>query len=110
MIDWNDKVNRSTLLCSVSGKAIDPGTIYYSTLLYTPEGFARRDYHVDAWQDSFAEKAISYWRHKRPVAEDDGKPRMVDNAVLMGIFHDMKENRRAPTTMLLLPHRPSFNA
>ena len=45
MIDWQDKVDRTTLVCARSGRGIAPGETYISALHYIDDGFVRRLCH-----------------------------------------------------------------
>ncbi len=94
MIDWQDKVIRPTLRCHATQREIQPGEAFYSALLVTDDHFVRWDFSAEAWEEHKDQpQFISWWRLRRPPAQEDSGPRLVNNAVLLGIFNDLRESR-----------------
>ena len=92
MIDWQDKVDRPRLQCVVTGDAIAPGATYFSGLRWTGSVFARDDISEDAWTDAPHADYVSWWQHRRPDGNDEDAAKRVDHAVLLSIFHDIKDS------------------
>lgn len=91
MIDWQDKVERGKLICNRSQQNIEPGSYYYSRLLFIENRFVREDFTEEAWLPEDAEHALSWWHHRRPQANADNGPRIVNSQVLIQIFADIKD-------------------
>lgn len=97
MIDWQDKVSRSRLVCHSSERAIAPGERFYSTLVYRDGAFARLDFCEEVWQAAGPpEDALSWWRQQREDAQPDQGPRIVNHRILLAIFHDLKDSTSRP--------------
>lgn len=92
MIDWQDKVDRPRLECVVTGTPIPPGATYFSALRWAGDHFDRVDVSDEAWDEMDTSSLVSWWRHRRPDANAGDDARRVDHAVLLGIFHDLKDS------------------
>ena len=90
MIDWQDKVDRSSLTCSASGQIIAPGETFYSCLVFVDGHFGRVDFNEMAWEDQEPQSFLSWWRLRRAQEKADQGPQMVNATVLLTIFHDLK--------------------
>jgi len=96
VIDWQDKVERPHLVCAVSEQPIPPGSAFFSALVLTAEGFRRLDVLPEHWDPEQIAGLLSWWRQTRPEETEDRGPRMVNHAVLLSIFHDLKESTQRP--------------
>lgn len=96
MIDWQDKVDRPQLICAVSGNPIPGGSACYSALIQGTDGFKRLDYLPEHWDADSVDGLVSWWRHVRPEVHTDNGPRLVNHAVLLSIFHDLKDSTERP--------------
>jgi hypothetical protein len=70
--------------CCATGKAIEPGEEYYATLVETGQGFARRDFCAEYWNEHKPE-VFCYWKTKLP-RPDQKKHTFVDDDMLMAFF------------------------
>lgn len=79
--DWN--IQPPSGKCSVSGRPFADEETYYTMLIETPEGLARRDFSAEAWagRDPGAQP-LSFWRAEfkippaapvRTIAHDDAE-------------------------------------
>jgi len=96
MIDWQERVERPRLVCSRSGEPIGPGEVFYSALLIHDGRFERRDFAEAGWEEEDPDAYLSWWRQRRSPERRDDRPRIVNHAVLLSIFHDLKDSRERP--------------
>jgi hypothetical protein len=72
------QIQPSTRRCSVTGRELKPGEVYFSVLLEEGGAFVRKDCSAEAWQGPPA-GAFSFWQGRvsagpaprRPVIDDD---------------------------------------
>lgn len=92
MIDWQDKVGRAHLVCAVSGTAIEAGATFYSALRFVDGHFVRTDYSAEHWDPSAVTDLVSWWKQSRPADKEETGPRLVNHAVLLAIWNDLRES------------------
>ena len=92
MIDWQDKVERPHLVCAASGEPIPPGSTFVSALRFSHGRFERLDYRSEAWDPDAVTDLVSWWRQKRPEPKAETGPRLVNAAVLLAIWADLRES------------------
>ncbi len=118
MINWQDKVTRSTLVCAATGEKIIAGSVLISGLVFTDNAFSRIDFSEAGWelfsklsgQDKSTTSneenteqqqtikistdiiLISRWTHQLPPAHK--KEETIMNAEqLFTLFQDIRETR-----------------
>lgn len=90
------QVGRPTGVCAETGNPLEPGSVCVATLWERSEdeGFDRRDYSVEAWEQMNAPQGLfSSWR--TTVPEPDARPRLlIDDDVLMDLFERLADDDR----------------
>ena len=103
------EIERSTGVCALSGRKLEPGETYMATLV-EPEseetisrknepaaalGFKRLDVCIEAWEQKHRPEGLfNYWR--TIVPEPNQKRKLfVDNAVLLNLFIRLGETDRS---------------
>ena len=91
MSEWKLKKPRGA--CAVSGKRFEPGDEYYSAIVEEGGELLRLEVAAELFDDSWREKAFSYWKMRVPEPEEDGADRrkLVDVAVLAAFFNRLVE-------------------
>lgn len=92
MIDWQDKVERPHLVCAGSGQPIAPGAAFVSALRFRADRFERLDFLPEAWDQGAVDGLISWWKQRRPEPKEESGPRLVNAAVLLAIWADLRES------------------
>ncbi len=69
--------------CAQTGKALEPGEVYFSVLEIQEAGTVRHDYCADAWQGP-TEESLGWWRSRVPVKDE--KPRLAPTDVMLNLF------------------------
>ena len=87
MADWD--IDKSLGQCYGTGNAIADGQEYFAALVETEEGFQRRDFCVEYWEQQ-KPKAYCYWKTRRPSA-DKKKHLFIDEEMLMAFFERLAE-------------------
>ena len=98
-MDWEGKVDLPKLLCAATGSVIEPGTTFWSALLFIDGIFVRRDYSVTAWEALSRAGLLSWWYQTAPKADE--KPKIVDLEALLGMFHALKDAHERPKQCFL---------
>ena len=75
--------------CWGSGKKIEFGEEYFAALVETDQGFQRRDFCAEYWQDEKPE-VFCYWKTKLPHP-DQKKKIFVDDEMLMAFFDRLEQ-------------------
>jgi hypothetical protein len=70
--------------CCATGRQIAPGEEYYAALVETEQGFARRDFCAEYWNEN-KPAVFCYWKTKLP-RPDQKKQVFVDDDMLMAFF------------------------
>ncbi len=96
--------------CYATGKVIATGEEYYSTLVETEQGFARRDFCAEYWNEH-KPQVFCHWKTKLP-RPDQKKNLLVDDDMLMAFFERLgaeteqeKINFRFVLTLVLMRRR-----
>lgn len=108
MTDW--EIKKTLGQCWGSGKKFEVGVEYYAALVEAPDGFERRDFSVEFWQEQKPE-VYCYWKTK--MIHPDRKRRLfVDDDMLMTFFERLadetepnKVNFRFVLTLILMRKR-----
>jgi hypothetical protein len=82
MDDW--EIDKSLGQCCATGRAIEPGEEYYAALVQTEQGFARRDFCAEYWNQN-KPTVFCYWKTKLP-SPDQKKHLFIDDDMLMAFF------------------------
>jgi hypothetical protein len=98
-MDWEGKVDSPRLLCAATGAAIEPGSVFWSALLFTEGEFRRHDYSASAWEGLARDGLLSWWRQRAPKADE--KPKTIDVEALLGMFHALKDAHERPKQCFL---------
>jgi hypothetical protein len=75
--------------CWGMGKKIEYGEEYFATLVETEQGFERRDFCTDYWQEEKPD-VFCYWKTKLPHP-DQKKQVFVDDEMLMAFFERLEK-------------------
>lgn len=77
------EVRTCSRCCTQSGKAIEPGEVYFSVLVADGADTVRQDYSAEAWQGA-SEESLGWWRSCVPVK--DAKPKLAPTDVMLNLF------------------------
>lgn len=72
----------------VSGRAFEPGEVYYAVLFEHETGFERRDYAAECWEGP-PEGYLCFWRTRVPQRVE--RRTLVDDDVLINLFLRLEE-------------------
>ena len=86
MEQW--QVQRSAGRCAGTDKELTPGEEYYAALIETEEGFERKDFSEEYWQQN-TPKVFCFWKTRIPT-KDKKKKLLVDDSVLVNIFERLE--------------------
>lgn len=108
MAEW--EIKKTLGQCFQTGTKFEVGTEYYAALVETDEGFERRDFSVEYWQDTRPE-VYCYWKTK--MVDDRQKRKLfIDDDMLMTFFERLAEeadqekiNFRFVLTLILMRKR-----
>jgi len=108
MDEW--EIDKPLGQCYGTGKKIDYGEEYFAALVETEDGFERRDFCADYWQEQ-KPAVFCYWKSKLP--QPGAKKQMfVDDEMLMAFFERLgketeqeKVNFRFVLAMILMRKR-----
>ena len=108
MADW--EIKKTLGQCCGTGKKFEAGQEYFAALIVTDEGFERRDFSVEFWEQEQA-KVYCFWKTKMTVGEQK-KRLFVDDDMLMAFFERLeheteqeKINFRFVLTLILMRKR-----
>ena len=108
MADW--EIKKSLGVCFGTGQDIQPGQDYYAALIETEEGFERRDFSIDYW-DQQKPQTYCFWKAAMPHP-DEKKKIFVDDDMLISFFERLeketdpeKVNFRFVLTLILMRKR-----
>ncbi len=87
MAEW--EIDKSVGQCYGTGNAIADGEEYFAALVETEQGFQRRDFCVDYWEQQKPE-VYCYWKTRRP-STDKKKQMFIDEEMLMAFFERLAE-------------------
>lgn len=92
-MDWEGKIVASHLTCSVSGRRLTPGEVFFSALVLQDGVFQRRDFSGEVWPTQEQSTFLSWWRQKVPQAGQERKAFKLNAATLAQIFANLKDAR-----------------
>jgi hypothetical protein len=92
-MDWEGKIVAPHLTCSVSGRALAPGEVFFSALVVKDGLFQRLDFAADAWATQDQAVFLSWWRQKVPQPGNERKAFKLNAATLAQIFTNLKDAR-----------------
>jgi hypothetical protein len=108
MAEW--EINKTLGKCWGTDEEFAVGENYYAALMETEEGFERRDYSVEYWQEHKVE-AYCFWKTKMADPEEK-KQLFIDDEMLMAFFERLAEeteeeklNFRFVLTLVLMRKR-----
>jgi len=106
MIDY--EVQRCTRHCVVTGRELQPGEIFYSTLTAEGANVVRRDYSIEAWQGP-PEGVLGWWKSRMPE-RDARKLHWAPNDVMLELLEGLegqpdKQDLRYVLALLLIRRR-----
>jgi hypothetical protein len=108
MDEW--EIKKPLGQCSGSGKVIEAGEEYFAALVETPQGFERRDFCAEYWQQH-KPQIFCYWKSKL-VPPEQKKKLFVDDDMLMTFFErlaneveEQKVNFRFALMLILMRKR-----
>ena len=87
MDEW--EIDKPLGQCYSTGKTIEPGEEYFSTLVQAEQGLERRDFCADYW-DREKPAVFCYWKTKLPHP-DQKKQIFVDDEMLMAFFERLEK-------------------
>jgi hypothetical protein len=92
-MDWEGKIGSSHLTCSLSGRALNAGDIFYSALVFSDAQFKRIDFSAEAWDQTNHDDYLSWWRQKIPEQHKERKIFKLNAATLAQIFSNLKDTK-----------------
>jgi hypothetical protein len=92
-MDWEGKIGSSHLTCSVSGRRLNAGEIFYSALVFTEALFKRIDFSAEVWDTLPHDDYLSWWRQKIPEQHKERKIFTLNAATLAQIFTNLKDTK-----------------
>ena len=108
MADW--EIKKSLGVCFGTGQDIQPEQNYYAALVETEEGFERRDFSIDYW-DQKKPQTYCFWKAVMPQFGEKKKI-FVDDDMLISFFERLeketdteKVNFRFVLTLILMRKR-----
>lgn len=99
-MEWDGKVANPSFSCSVSGRELAPGEVFFSGLVLDGAGFARRDFAPEAWTAQDPVGFLSWWRQRVPVPDPKRRQVKLDKDLLLKLFTDLRNARERPQQCL----------
>lgn len=87
-VDWEIAKSRRT--CSITGRTLDIGEVYYSAIREEKDSFLREDFSLEAWETIDPSRFYSYWRAK-VRDESRKKPPTVDLEAIYAFFASLEK-------------------
>lgn len=87
MEQW--EVQRSSGVCSLCQKTLEPCHIYYAALIDHEDSFVRQDFCADCWETQQA-KSYSFWQTRVPEPNQK-RSLFVDDSVLINFFERLAD-------------------
>lgn len=104
------EIAHQTGVCAVTQRTLRPGEQFYAVLFDTPDGFERRDYSAEAWQNP-PEGYFSYWKSRVPQKQER-KRLFVNNDVMVDLLlrltdreEEVKQHFRFVLSLILMRKR-----
>ena len=80
------EIDRPTKRCHATGRALLDGEPYFTALVRTQDGLARRDFCTEAWTGP-PEGTVGHWKGRLPEADaPPSKPREVPVEAMLDMF------------------------
>jgi hypothetical protein len=79
--------------CAKCEREVAPGEDLHSGLVFTGDGFERRDHCAACWEEVRREDFYSHWKTTVPQKEEKPKPKAVNVHVLMDLFRRLVEEK-----------------
>src|SRR3954464_10518334 len=76
--------------CTVTGRKIEPGEKFFTTIRETPEGLERVDVAPEAWDNFDRSSVLAFWQTVMPEHEVKKKV-FVDDEVLCALFERLSD-------------------
>ncbi len=76
-------------VCAATGRALQPGDVYFSLLQLQSGEMARKDFSAEAWRGPPGD-CVGWWRSRVPV-KDDSQPVMAPIDVMLNLFEALEE-------------------
>lgn len=92
-MDWEGKIVATHLTCSVSGRTLQSGEVFFSALVVKEGLFQRLDFSTEAWATQDQTGFLSWWRQKVPQPGNERKAFKLNAATLAQIFANLKDAR-----------------
>ena len=104
------EVAHRTGVCAVTQRTLQPGDQFYAVLFDTPDGFERRDFSSEAWENP-PENYFSYWKSRVPPKQEK-KRLFVNNDVMVDLLlrlsdraEEVKQHFRFVLSLILMRKR-----
>lgn len=94
------EIQRCSRQCSKSGRLIEPGEEYYSTLINESGAVVRRDFATESW-DGPPESHVGWWKARLPGGKPR-KPTWAPNDVMLQLFNELEEQPDQADTRFVL--------
>ena len=79
----------ATAACCQTHREFQPGETFYAVLIESAEGYARRDYSLEAWTGP-PDEAVGYWMTKIPEKKDSTRQKVAVNDILLTVFDHLR--------------------
>lgn len=106
----NYEIAHRTGVCALTQRTLLPGDQFYAVLFDTPDGFERRDYSTEAWENP-PENYFSYWKSRVPEKKEK-KRLFVNNDVMVDLMlrladreEEVKQHFRFVLSLILMRKR-----
>ncbi len=99
-MEWDGKVANPSFTCSVGGRVLLPGEVFFSGLVGDGPGFVRRDFAAEAWIAQDPAGFLSWWRQRVPVPDAKRRQVRLDKDLLLKLFTDLRGSRERPAQCL----------
>jgi hypothetical protein len=93
------EIPQNSKVCSVTGRTLGPGDVFYSAVFDTVTGLVRRDFSADHWQGR-PDGAIGFWRGRLPQSNGPPAPKPVNTAQLVDLFEQLADDDTPRTRQL----------
>ncbi len=104
------EIAHQTGVCAVTQRTLQPGEQFYAVLFDMPDGFERRDYSAEAWQNP-PQNYFSYWKSSVPQKQEK-KRLFVNNDVMVDLMlrladreEEVKQHFRFVLSLILMRKR-----
>lgn len=104
------ELSRATGACCVTGRSFDEDEEFYTVVLETTDGLARRDYSIGAWTGA-PDGTLCFFKTRMPK-RNQPKKRFIDDSAMISFFkaladtpHPNKQRFRFVLALILLRKR-----